>query len=104
MAATEKQKQSLYFPDETLREIMKESIRLDRSLSWTVQQAWRVARAQVQSFPAADRRDEAAREPRVSPVREPQASSERVADFDRRRPSAQVREFLRGKFDRELTS
>ena len=33
MAGTEKQKQSLYFPEETLREIMKEAIRLDRSLS-----------------------------------------------------------------------
>ncbi len=104
MAATDKQKQSLYFPDETLREIMKESIRLDRSLSWTVQQAWRVARAQIQSFPSADRRDDAARELAVSPLREPQAAGQRGADMERRRPSAQVREFLRGKFDRELTS
>ncbi|WP_242335214.1 MULTISPECIES: TIGR04563 family protein [Anaeromyxobacter] len=103
MAGTEKQKQSLYFPDETLREIMKEAVRLDRSLSWTVQQAWRVAREQVRNFPSADRRRDAAPELVVSPMREPQASGQGNVDLDRRRPSAQVREFLRGKFDRELT-
>ncbi len=102
MAGTEKQKQSLYFPEETLREIMKEAIRLDRSLSWTVQQAWRLARDEVRKFPSIDgRRADAGS--LAAPVRERQVS-ERVPDFDRRRPSAQVREFLKGKFDRELTS
>ena len=49
MAATEKQKQSLYFPEDTLREIMTQANRLDRSLSWTVQQAWRLAREGLRS-------------------------------------------------------
>jgi hypothetical protein len=40
----------------------------------------------------------------VSPLRERQVPGQGGADTDRRRPSAQVREFLKGKFDRELTS
>ena len=104
MAATEKQKQSLYFPEETLREIMKEAIRLDRSLSWTVQQAWRLARDEVRKFPSVDGRGEADAGRLVSPLRERQVPGQGGADTDRRRPSAQVREFLKGKFDRELTS
>lgn len=51
---TEKRKQSLYFPDDMLHEIMNEAVRLDRSLSWMVQQAWRVARKQVMGFPGVD--------------------------------------------------
>jgi len=38
---TDKRKQSLYFPEEMLREIEHEAQRLDRSLSWVVQHAWR---------------------------------------------------------------
>jgi uncharacterized small protein (TIGR04563 family) len=66
MAASEKQKQSLYFPEDTLREIMTEANRLDRSLSWTVQQAWRLAREGIRKFPSVDRRGEAGCEPLVS--------------------------------------
>lgn len=109
MAGTDKQKQSLYFPEETLSEIMKESIRLDRSLSWTVQQAWRLAREEVKRFPSVGWRSEAAASPRPTPPpRErraapaPQAAPRPVAaDQEPREPSAEVREFLRGKFDRE---
>ncbi|HVI96664.1 MAG TPA: TIGR04563 family protein [Anaeromyxobacter sp.] len=96
MASTDKQKQSLYFPEDMLREIMAESVRLDRSLSWTVQQAWRVARAELRRFPAMGERPQAG--PQRAPVR---AGEERRADGGER-PSAQVLEFLRGKFDREL--
>ncbi len=91
MGTTEKQKQSLYFPEDMLREVMKESVRLDRSLSWTVQQAWRIARAEVQKFPAADRSA-------------PPVPRERSADAPRARearPSRQVMEFLAGKFDHD---
>lgn len=100
MARTEKQKQSLYFPEEMLREIMAESVRLDRSLSWTVQQAWRLARAQVRDFPAVEQGAGRlpARRSEPGPDRERDAG-ERLED---RRPSAQVLQFLRGKFDREL--
>jgi uncharacterized small protein (TIGR04563 family) len=52
MAQTDKRKQSLYFPEEMLREIQDEAIRQDRSLSWIVQQAWRVARGQILRIPS----------------------------------------------------
>ena len=48
---SDKRKQSLYFPEEMLREIEHEAQRLDRSLSWVVQQAWRLARAQMARIP-----------------------------------------------------
>ena len=81
-------KQSLYVPDEMLREIMSESIRLDRSLSWIVQAAWRVARGEVSRFPPAA----------LPPATTGAASSERAAGAEHG-PSAQVLEFLRGKFE-----
>jgi uncharacterized small protein (TIGR04563 family) len=48
---TDKRKQSLYFPEEMLREIEKEAQRLDRSLSWIVQQSWKLGRAQMSRIP-----------------------------------------------------
>jgi uncharacterized small protein (TIGR04563 family) len=51
---TEKRKQSLYFPEEMLREIQEEAMRQDRSLSWIVQQVWRSARAQIAKMPGMD--------------------------------------------------
>ncbi len=52
MAITsDKRKQSLYFPEEMLREIQQEATRQDRSLSWIMQQAWRSARAQIAKMP-----------------------------------------------------
>ena len=48
---TDKRKQSLYFPEEMLREIEHEAQRLDRSLSWVVQHAWRLARGQMAKIP-----------------------------------------------------
>ena len=52
MASTDKRKQSLYFPEHMLGEIKAEANRQDRSLSWIVQQAWRLARHRVHSFPS----------------------------------------------------
>lgn len=52
MANADKRKQSLYFPEEMLKEIQHEAARLDRSLSWIVQRAWRVARTKLQEFPS----------------------------------------------------
>jgi uncharacterized small protein (TIGR04563 family) len=97
MAAADKQKQSLYFPDDMLREIMREANRLDRSLSWTVQQAWRIAREEVRRFPSVGPFDPA-RTARPDPA-------PRAAEAPRQpQPSAQVLEFLKGKFDRDLAS
>ena len=52
MKRTDKRKQSLYFPEDMLREIQIEANRQDRSLSWIVQQAWRIARTEIMRFPS----------------------------------------------------
>ena len=49
-----KRKQSLYFPEEMLREIQEEAARQDRSLSWIVQRAWSAARPQIGKMPGMD--------------------------------------------------
>ncbi len=64
MAGTDKRKQSLYFPEDMLKEIQEEANRQDRSLSWIVQQAWKIARTEITRFPSVndvigpERRDE----------------------------------------------
>jgi uncharacterized small protein (TIGR04563 family) len=52
VAATDKRKQSLYFPEEMLADIKAEALRQDRSLSWIVQQAWRIARSEIKKLPS----------------------------------------------------
>lgn len=52
MAGSDKRKQSLYFPEQMLREIKEEASRQDRSLSWIVQKAWKTARRSVMDFPS----------------------------------------------------
>ena len=52
MAGTDKRKQSLYFPESMLDEIKGEAGRLNRSLSWVVQRAWKVARGDVKKLPS----------------------------------------------------
>ena len=49
---SDKRKQSLYFPEEMLREIKHEASRQDRSLSWIVQKAWKIARSEVCKYPS----------------------------------------------------
>ena len=51
-SVTDKRKQSLYFPEKMLTEIKNEALRQDRSLSWIVQQAWRIARDHIRQFPS----------------------------------------------------
>jgi len=50
--SSDKRKQSLYFPESMLQEIKDEAIRLDRSLSWVVQRAWKLARMDVRKIPS----------------------------------------------------
>jgi uncharacterized small protein (TIGR04563 family) len=52
MATTDHRKQSLYFPEEMLKEIEIEAGRQDRSLSWIVQQAWKIARSDLRKIPS----------------------------------------------------
>lgn len=49
---SDKRKQSLYFPEDMLREIQNEANRQDRSLSWIVQQAWKIARSEIARYPS----------------------------------------------------
>lgn len=51
---SDKRKQSLYFPEKMLREIQAEAVRQDRSLSWIVQQAWKIAQPTIARYPAID--------------------------------------------------
>jgi uncharacterized small protein (TIGR04563 family) len=52
MASSDKRKQSLYFPEDMLQEIKREAQRQDRSLSWIVQKAWKLARTEVAKYPS----------------------------------------------------
>lgn len=52
MTTTDKRKRSLYFPDTILREMQSEAKRQERSLSWIVQYAWRIARADLMRLPS----------------------------------------------------
>lgn len=49
---SDKRKQSLYFPEEMLKEIAEEARRLDRSLSWVVQRAWKMGKEHVKKLPS----------------------------------------------------
>lgn len=113
MAGTDKRKQLLYLPEDMLLEIMREANRLDRSLSWTVQRAWCIARGDVQKFPAAEpgsatraATHAAPRPERTESIigdRDRSPQGQRMApDLERARADAQLAEFLRGKFDRNV--
>ena len=52
MAESDKRKQSLYFPEDMLKQIQEEANRQDRSLSWIVQKAWKIARKEMLRFPS----------------------------------------------------
>jgi len=57
-SSTDNRKQSLYFPEAMLEEIKAEAARLDRSLSWVVQRAWKTARADVRKIPGSQAVDD----------------------------------------------
>lgn len=45
-------RQALYFPTEMLEELQAESQRQDRSISWLIQQAWKIARSDLRRMPS----------------------------------------------------
>ncbi len=49
---SQKRKVTLYFNSAMLAETQKEAIRQDRSVSWIIQAAWRIAREDVRRMPA----------------------------------------------------
>lgn len=73
MATTDHRKQSLYFPEDMLEEIQREATRQDRSLSWIVQQAWKVARGDIRKMPSVN--DVLSPPPRPTPTPAPVAST-----------------------------
>ncbi len=52
MAAGETRRQNLYFPADMLAELQQESHRQDRSISWLMQQAWKIARSELRKIPS----------------------------------------------------
>jgi len=48
-----KKKVTLYFTSGLLEETQREAIRQDRSISWIIQTAWRMARDEVRKLPGA---------------------------------------------------
>jgi uncharacterized small protein (TIGR04563 family) len=53
-SGSDKRKQSLYFPEDMLKEIQEEAARQDRSLSWIVQKAWKIARKEIRKYPSVE--------------------------------------------------
>ncbi|HEY0711351.1 MAG TPA: TIGR04563 family protein [Polyangia bacterium] len=51
--SSQKKKVTLYFNSSMLLETQKEALRQDRSVSWIIQAAWRLARDEVRLAPAA---------------------------------------------------
>ena len=49
---SQKRKVTLYFNSAMLSETQKEAIRQDRSVSWIIQAAWRIAREEVKRMPS----------------------------------------------------
>lgn len=54
VSKSDKRKQSLYFPETMLEEIQKEAQRLQRSMSWVVQRAWKHARKDIKGIPGSN--------------------------------------------------
>jgi uncharacterized small protein (TIGR04563 family) len=55
---TDKRKQSLYFPKEMLDEVAQEARRLDRSLSWIFQRAWKIAKPEIAKYQSVNEPDD----------------------------------------------
>ena len=47
-------KQSLYFPVDMYHEVRDEAARLDRSVSWVIVQAWKIARSRIKEIRGVD--------------------------------------------------
>lgn len=55
----DKKKQSLYFPTDMLDEMTREAERQERPLSWIMQQAWKLSRDRIQTYPGVEELDAA---------------------------------------------
>lgn len=50
----DKKKQSLYFPTDMLDEMQREAERQERPLSWIMQQAWKLSRDRIMTYPGVE--------------------------------------------------
>ena len=67
--SSQKKKVTLYFNAAMLAETQKEALRQDRSVSWIIQAAWRIARDEMRRMP------EALPAPRSAPRLDPEDAS-----------------------------
>ena len=61
-----KKKVTLYFSSAMLEETQREAIRQDRSISWIIQAAWRLARDEVRRLPGYSGQASSGDEPALS--------------------------------------
>ena len=52
MNRTDKRQQSVYIPEAMLSEIKRECEQQERSLSWIMQRAWKIARGEIRKTPS----------------------------------------------------
>lgn len=52
MGQAQTRRQALYFPSDMLGELQGEAKRQDRSISWLIQQAWKIARSELKRIPS----------------------------------------------------
>jgi uncharacterized small protein (TIGR04563 family) len=48
----DQRRQNIYFQKKILAEIVAEAQRLDRSMSWVVQRAWKIAAEEIRNTPS----------------------------------------------------
>ncbi len=51
MSKAHTKRQALYFPAEMLADLQREAARQDRSISWLIQQAWKISRGDMRKIP-----------------------------------------------------
>ena len=51
-SSSDKRKLSCYFPSELLEELNTEAQRLDRTQSWLLQRAWKIALKEIKKIPS----------------------------------------------------
>ena len=78
-----KRKVTLYFRDDVLAETQHEAVRQDRSISWIIQAAWKLARAELRAMPP-DREEPDMGDPEEPPMKSAVKARPPVAAAPRR--------------------
>jgi len=81
-----KRKVSLYFNSGMLGETQREAIRQDRSVSWIIQAAWKIARDEVRRLPGLGTLSTSVPPPTEAPVEPVRAAAVASAGGAPRRP------------------